>query len=57
MLGCGYIFFIDDNICADRGHLKELCRALMPLKVRWTSQASLTVANDPELLGLMKKSG
>ena len=51
------IFFVDDNICANKQHLKDLCRALIPLKVRWTSQAALNVAEDEELLKLMKKSG
>lgn len=51
------IFFVDDNICADKQHLKDLCRALIPLKVRWTSQAALSVAEDDELLNLMAKSG
>ena len=52
-----FIFFVDDNICANKKHLKELCRALIPLKVRWASQAALSVAEDDELLDLMAKSG
>ncbi len=51
------IFFVDDNICANKKHLKELCKALIPLKINWTSQATLTVAEDEELLELMAKSG
>jgi len=51
------IFFVDDNICADKNHLKELCRQLIPLKIRWTSQAALSIAEDDELLNLMAKSG
>lgn len=52
-----FIFFVDDNICANKAHLKELCKALIPLKVRWASQAALSVACDDELLELMAKSG
>lgn len=51
------IFFVDDNICANKDHLKELCRQLIPLKISWTSQAALSVAEDDELLELMAKSG
>lgn len=52
-----FIFFVDDNICANKTHLKELCKALIPLKIRWASQAALSVAEDDELLDLMAKSG
>jgi len=34
-----------------------LFRALIPLKVRWVSQASIDITEDRELLSLMKKSG
>ncbi len=52
-----YIFFIDDNVVADRKYCIELFKALIPLKIRWTSQGALTLAKDPEMLRLMKKSG
>lgn len=52
-----FIFFVDDNICANKSHLKELCKALIPLKIRWASQAALSVAEDDELLDIMAKSG
>lgn len=51
------VFFVDDNICANKTHLKELCKALIPLKIRWTSQAALSVAEDDELLDLLAQSG
>ena len=51
------IFFVDDNIFAKKDHLKEICKAITPLKVGWTSQATLAVAQDDELLKLVKKSG
>ncbi len=50
-------FFVDDNIVADREAAKALFRALIPLKIRWISQASLTMARDRELMGLMRDSG
>jgi radical SAM superfamily enzyme YgiQ (UPF0313 family) len=52
-----FIFFVDDNIASDRAALRELCHALIPLRVHWISQASLDVTQDRELMGLMEKSG
>jgi radical SAM superfamily enzyme YgiQ (UPF0313 family) len=52
-----FLFFVDDNIASDRQGLKELCHALIPMKVQWVSQASLDVASDGELMGLMERSG
>ena len=52
-----FVFFIDDNLSADRSHLMALCKAVTPLKIKWTSQVSLAVAKDDELLLAMKKSG
>ncbi|MEA3413452.1 MAG: B12-binding domain-containing radical SAM protein [Pseudomonadota bacterium] len=51
------IFFVDDNICADREALKSLCRALVPLGIRWVSQGSIDVVQDRELMKLMARSG
>jgi radical SAM superfamily enzyme YgiQ (UPF0313 family) len=52
-----FLFFIDDNIASDRPALRELCRALIPMKVRWISQASLDVTKDEETMRLMADSG
>lgn len=52
-----FVFFVDDNLSADRDHLMSLCKAITPLKIKWTSQVSLSVAKDNELLQAMKKSG
>lgn len=52
-----FLFFVDDNIASDAGMLKELCRALIPMKVRWISQASLDITQDAELMRLMADSG
>lgn len=51
------LFFVDDNIVADREKAKELFRALIPLKVKWVSQASLDMLEDEELMRLMVRSG
>jgi len=52
-----FVFFSDDNICGDPKYAKELFRALIPLKIRWGSQCSISVAKDEELLVLARKSG
>lgn len=51
------LFFVDDNLIADRPAAKALLRALAPLHVRWVSQASLDQVSDPELLDLFVASG
>jgi len=52
-----FVFLVDDNIVADKEAAKELFRALIPLNIRWISQASLTMTKDKELMSLMHKSG
>lgn len=51
------IFFVDDNICSDLEAAKDFMRALIPLKIRWVSQSSITAAWDEEALNLLKRSG
>jgi radical SAM superfamily enzyme YgiQ (UPF0313 family) len=51
------VFFVDDNITADLGAAKDLLRALIPLKLRWVSQASIHAAHDEEFLALLEQSG
>lgn len=51
------IFFVDDNFVANREAAKRFLRALVPLRVRWVSQASLDATADPELMDLMEASG
>ncbi len=51
------LFFVDDNIVSNKEKAKELFRALIPLRVRWVSQASMDMLEDDELMRLMVKSG
>lgn len=51
------LFFVDDNIVADREKAKELFRALIPLKVKWVSQGSMDMLEDEELMSLLVRSG
>ena len=51
------IVFMDDNIAGNVKFAKELFRALIPHKIRWISQCSITIAKDDELLKLAAESG
>ena len=51
------IWFIDDNIVGRPKFAKELFRALIPYKLKWAAQASVTIAGDDELLKLAAASG
>jgi radical SAM superfamily enzyme YgiQ (UPF0313 family) len=52
-----YVFFVDDNLMTDPQITKELLRALIPLKIRWSTQIDFGCTDDPEILDLMKASG
>jgi radical SAM superfamily enzyme YgiQ (UPF0313 family) len=51
------IFFVDDNITSNIEEAKAFFRALIPLNIRWVSQASINAAHDEEFLRLIKASG
>jgi radical SAM superfamily enzyme YgiQ (UPF0313 family) len=53
------VFFYDDNFAADPRRTRELCEAIIreKLKITWTTQVRADVTRDPELVGLMRKSG
>jgi radical SAM superfamily enzyme YgiQ (UPF0313 family) len=52
-----FIEFADDNTFANKRHGKELVRALIPEGIRWFTETDISVAQDEELLQLMKESG
>jgi radical SAM superfamily enzyme YgiQ (UPF0313 family) len=56
-LGDRLVHFGDDNIVADRVFAAELFRAMVPLKKHWMGQATLSIADDPELVKLAGRSG
>lgn len=56
-MGKRFIFFVDDNITAHRDEAIALFNALIPLNIRWVSQAGIAVAHDDDLLHLMRASG
>lgn len=57
ILGARSVFFVDDNIAADRKRALELFQALQPLGIQWVSQLSINMASDAGLLKAMYQSG
>src|SRR5262249_20460834 len=55
--GSRRFFIVDDNIVSQPARARELCRALIPLRINWVGQASIHIAQDEELLGLLVESG
>ncbi|MGA2143738.1 MAG: radical SAM protein [Bryobacteraceae bacterium] len=51
------IIFWDDNITGDKEYAKELFRAIAPYRKWWSSQASIHVGGDDELLEAAARSG
>jgi len=51
------VFFVDDNLLSDRDALCGLLEAILPLKLRWSGQTDLGIADDSELLKLARRSG
>lgn len=52
-----YLFFPDADIAANPDYCKKLCKKLIPYQKKWLGQASISVADDNELLKLLSQSG
>ena len=52
-----FIEFADDNTFAHREHYKKLLRELAREEVRWFTEADVRVADDDELLALIRDAG
>ena len=52
-----FIEFADDNSFVHREHYKRLCRQLARERVRWFTEADVSVWEDDDLLALMRDSG
>ena len=52
-----FIEFADDNTFVNKRHGKELMRALKHEDVRWFTETDVSVAEDDELLALMRDAG
>jgi radical SAM superfamily enzyme YgiQ (UPF0313 family) len=49
--------FVDDNFGLHRSATRELFRHMIPLRRSWVGQGSVSLAEDLELLSLMRRSG
>jgi radical SAM superfamily enzyme YgiQ (UPF0313 family) len=52
-----FIEFADDNSFVNRRYAKELLRALAAEDVRWFTETDIAIADDEELLDLMRDAG
>ena len=55
--GARNFIFLDDNIISHQKYARELFQALIPLKIRWVGQSSISFAHDTSLMKLAKQSG
>jgi len=52
-----YVFFVDDNLAADRDYAARLFEAIIPFDISWSAQLNLRFAEDENLLRLAVRSG
>ena len=52
-----FIEFADDNAFVNHAYWKHLLSELGDRRFRWFAETDLSVARDPELLGMMRESG
>jgi radical SAM superfamily enzyme YgiQ (UPF0313 family) len=51
------ISFADDNMFVNKNYSKSLLEKIIPLNIRWFAQTDVSVAEDTELLKMLKRSG
>lgn len=51
------VVFKDDNLAINRDYAQALWEKLVPLNIQWAAQANIRSLDDPELVGLMARSG
>jgi radical SAM superfamily enzyme YgiQ (UPF0313 family) len=52
-----HLFFVDDALGLNRNAAKKLFTEMVPLRRLWLAQGTVSLAEDLELLGLMKGAG
>ncbi|MFI5294842.1 MAG: B12-binding domain-containing radical SAM protein [Thermodesulfovibrionales bacterium] len=52
-----HIFFVDDALGLNRNAAKKLFTEMIPLRRLWLGQGTVSLAQDLELIGLMKRAG
>lgn len=55
--GAKNFMFLDDNIIGHPVYAKELFKAIIPLRIHWVGQASLSLVKDEEMMQLAADSG
>ena len=56
-LNTRHLFFVDDNLALNRATARKLFEGMAPLGCRWAGQGPVSLAEDVELLKLMRRSG
>jgi len=56
-LGFRKFLLIDDNIVSDKEYIRELCKEIKKLGMKWMSQCAIDIARDEELLRIVADSG
>jgi radical SAM superfamily enzyme YgiQ (UPF0313 family) len=51
------VFFVDDNLTANKEYARKLMKRLAPLGIVWISQASIEIGDFPDLLSEMAAAG
>jgi len=52
-----FFMFVDDNLTQNRDYILKLLPRLTPLHKKWITQASIEIADDPELLTQLQQAG
>lgn len=52
-----FIELADDNTFANKKHARELVREISKLKIKWFTETDISVAEDDELLAMLRDSG
>jgi radical SAM superfamily enzyme YgiQ (UPF0313 family) len=52
-----HLFFVDDALGLNRNGAKKLFTEITPLRRRWLAQGTVSLAEDLELIGLMRRAG
>jgi len=52
-----FIEFADDNTFADKKHGRKLMKALSNESIRWFTETDISVADDPDLIPMMRDAG
>jgi radical SAM superfamily enzyme YgiQ (UPF0313 family) len=52
-----YAVFVDNNLGSRPGYLRELCKALQPLKIIWSAAVTIDITDDASLVRDMALAG